>query len=199
MNELPMDEVYRKPWSVPLSDLQECYIDLERKYIGYPVFAKYLLLDDDFFVIRRFDRLHCRVLITLQDEIAMLEEELDVLDARFARLGIITDFNVLLLAVLTSATLATPFEILAVAAGQVVPYFLKPSQRSTDRMSTGTRLSWWYSCKLATSASYLITLKGGSRGRISDSTGALSPRPSSLPASSKNSQPPRLKCRVKYI
>ncbi|KAK7954530.1 hypothetical protein PG988_015224 [Apiospora saccharicola] len=79
-----MGEVYRKPWSVPPSDLRECYINLERKYIGYPAFAKYLSLDDDFFVIRRFDRLHCRVLITLQDEITMLEEELDVLDARFS-------------------------------------------------------------------------------------------------------------------
>ncbi|KAK8035379.1 hypothetical protein PG993_010374 [Apiospora rasikravindrae] len=68
MSILPRNEVLEKPW----------------KYIGYPAFARYLSLDDDFFVIRRYDRLHCRVLITLQDEIAMLEEELDVLDARYS-------------------------------------------------------------------------------------------------------------------
>ncbi|KAK8065351.1 hypothetical protein PG997_012098 [Apiospora hydei] len=54
------------------------------KYIGYPDFATYSSLADDFFVIRRYDRLHCRVLITLQDEIAMLEEELDALDAKYS-------------------------------------------------------------------------------------------------------------------
>ncbi|KAK7967743.1 uncharacterized protein PG986_002020 [Apiospora aurea] len=43
-----------------------------------------LVLGRRFFVIRRYDRLHCRVLITLQDEIAMLEEELDALDAKYS-------------------------------------------------------------------------------------------------------------------
>ncbi|KAK7911351.1 hypothetical protein PG985_013832 [Apiospora marii] len=58
---------------------------------------------------------------------------LAVTQSMFARLGIITGFNVLLLAVLTSATLAKPFEILAVAAGQVVPPLPKLSQRGADR------------------------------------------------------------------
>ncbi|KAK8058307.1 hypothetical protein PG994_008755 [Apiospora phragmitis] len=71
MSILSRDESLHKPW----------------KYIGYPAFAKYLSLDDDFFVIRRYDRLHCRVLITLQDEIAMLEEELDNLDAKYSKKG----------------------------------------------------------------------------------------------------------------
>ncbi|KAK8100282.1 hypothetical protein PG999_010656 [Apiospora kogelbergensis] len=68
MSVLARNEVLQKPW----------------KYIGYPAFAKYLSLDDDFFVIRRYDRLHCRVIVALQDEIATLEEELDTLDAAFS-------------------------------------------------------------------------------------------------------------------
>ncbi|KAK8135820.1 hypothetical protein PG984_003760 [Apiospora sp. TS-2023a] len=85
MNALSPDEICQKPWSVvSLTDLPECYIDSERKYIGYPAFAEHLSRADDFFAIRRFDRLHCRVLITLQDEITVLEEKLDVLDASFS-------------------------------------------------------------------------------------------------------------------
>lgn len=40
--------------------------------------------DDDFFAIRRFDRLHCRVLLTLQDHLVKLEDELDLLDGRLS-------------------------------------------------------------------------------------------------------------------
>lgn len=40
--------------------------------------------DQDFFALRRFDRLHTRVLLTLQAQLQCLENELDDLDARCA-------------------------------------------------------------------------------------------------------------------
>ncbi|KAK6082936.1 hypothetical protein SCUP515_02170 [Seiridium cupressi] len=64
MNKLTRQELDDKPW----------------KYIGYKDFARYSSLSDDFFVVRRYDRIHCRVLLAKQDRIAKLEEELDTLD-----------------------------------------------------------------------------------------------------------------------
>ncbi|KAI0129593.1 hypothetical protein BJ170DRAFT_681088 [Xylariales sp. AK1849] len=64
LDMLSREDLDRKPW----------------KYIGYKGFARYVSLSDDFFTLRRYDRLHCRVLLTLQDRIARLEEELDLLD-----------------------------------------------------------------------------------------------------------------------
>jgi len=52
-----------------------------RKYIGYPGLVAGISAGDDYFVLRRFDRLHCRVLLKLQDDVAVLEERLDALDA----------------------------------------------------------------------------------------------------------------------
>ncbi|RYO83118.1 hypothetical protein DL762_006286 [Monosporascus cannonballus] len=57
--------------------------DLDRKawkYIGYKGFSQFVSSDDDFIALRRFDRLHSRVLLTLQDHVAQLEENLDSLD-----------------------------------------------------------------------------------------------------------------------
>lgn len=51
-----------------------------RKYIGYKDFASQVAADPDFFVARRFDRLHVRVILTLQAQIVELEEKLDALD-----------------------------------------------------------------------------------------------------------------------
>jgi hypothetical protein len=55
-----------------------------RKYIGYKELAKYVSSDDDFFALRRFDRAHCRLLLTLQDQVAEIESELDLVDARLS-------------------------------------------------------------------------------------------------------------------
>jgi hypothetical protein len=55
-----------------------------RKYIGYKGFARYASLSDAFFVLRRYDRLHCRTLLTLQDHVAHLEEKLDLVDDRLS-------------------------------------------------------------------------------------------------------------------
>ncbi|GAB1310727.1 hypothetical protein MFIFM68171_00937 [Madurella fahalii] len=54
------------------------------KYVGYKDFAAYLSSDGDTFILRRFDRLHARVLLTLQDNLVELEEELDDLDNRWS-------------------------------------------------------------------------------------------------------------------
>ncbi len=40
--------------------------------------------DDDFVVLRKFDQLHIRVLLTMQDNLAELEEQLRNLDEQFA-------------------------------------------------------------------------------------------------------------------
>ncbi|KAI0502755.1 hypothetical protein F5B22DRAFT_632149 [Xylaria bambusicola] len=58
---------------------QELY-DYPWKYIGYKDFATYASSDPDFFALRRFDRLHTRSLLTLQDQLSELEEGLDQLD-----------------------------------------------------------------------------------------------------------------------
>lgn len=41
--------------------------------------------DDDFLALRRFDRTHCRLLLMLQDQVAELEGELDLTDARLSQ------------------------------------------------------------------------------------------------------------------
>lgn len=40
--------------------------------------------DPDFFALRRFDRLHTRSLLALQDRLSALEEKLDTLDRRYS-------------------------------------------------------------------------------------------------------------------
>lgn len=58
------EEIERKPW----------------KYIGYRGYAKIISSDNDFLIFRRFDALSARVALALQDEVAMVEEELDDID-----------------------------------------------------------------------------------------------------------------------
>ena len=58
-----------------------------RKYNGYQSFAQFIASDDDFFAVRRFDRLHCRTLLRLQDEVVRLEEALELIDAEFSDKG----------------------------------------------------------------------------------------------------------------
>ena len=55
-----------------------------RKYVGYKEFAKFVSSSDDFFAVRRFDRVHCRLLLRLQDQISELEEQLDLLDSKLS-------------------------------------------------------------------------------------------------------------------
>jgi hypothetical protein len=48
--------------------------------IGWRGFAEFAALDDDFLVLRRFDVTTVRVLLNLQDNIACLEEDLEMVD-----------------------------------------------------------------------------------------------------------------------
>jgi hypothetical protein len=55
------------------------------KYSGYRVFSKWLASDQSFLITRRFGALQARVLLSLQDEIVKLEEELDSMDKAYSR------------------------------------------------------------------------------------------------------------------
>ena len=54
------------------------------KYIGYKVFSRWVASDPSFFVLRRFGTLNARVALSLQDEIAQLEEKLDYMDKMYS-------------------------------------------------------------------------------------------------------------------
>lgn len=54
-----------------------------RKYTGYRGFANFMASDPDFFAVRRFDTLNARVLLTLQDHLSTLEEQLKTLDEKY--------------------------------------------------------------------------------------------------------------------
>ncbi|KAF2790450.1 hypothetical protein K505DRAFT_340422 [Melanomma pulvis-pyrius CBS 109.77] len=54
------------------------------KYIGYKVFSRWVASDPSFFVLRRFGTLNARVALSLQDEIAQLEEKLDYMDKKYS-------------------------------------------------------------------------------------------------------------------
>lgn len=49
---------------------------------GYPRLAAFLDSDENFMVYRRFGYLQSRLLLEKQDELRLLEEKLDILDAR---------------------------------------------------------------------------------------------------------------------
>jgi hypothetical protein len=51
------------------------------KEIGYRGFSAFLASDNDFLVFRRFGAINARLLLYLQDEIVVLEEELEELEA----------------------------------------------------------------------------------------------------------------------
>jgi hypothetical protein len=61
-------EMLEKPW----------------KYIGYKVFSRWIASDPSLFMLRRFGALNARVALSLQDEIAQLEEKLDYMDKRYS-------------------------------------------------------------------------------------------------------------------
>lgn len=62
---IPSKQV-RKPW----------------KDIGYRGFSAFLASDNDFLIFRRFGTLNTRILLKLQDEIAVLEKKLEKLEAQ---------------------------------------------------------------------------------------------------------------------
>jgi hypothetical protein len=52
----------------------------EWKYTGHQHYPKFLASDNDFLVFRRFSSLNVRVALAIQDEIAVLEQKLAILD-----------------------------------------------------------------------------------------------------------------------
>ncbi|KXH38024.1 hypothetical protein CSIM01_04514 [Colletotrichum simmondsii] len=73
--------------TIPAEDTTPTKADTEEaawKYIGYKGYSRFVASDDDFFLLRKFNRLNVRVALVLQDEIACLEEELDELDKEYS-------------------------------------------------------------------------------------------------------------------
>jgi hypothetical protein len=58
------EQVNAKPW----------------RYLGYPGFSSFIASDDNFFILRRFETLHARVLLALQDHLTVLESNLTAQD-----------------------------------------------------------------------------------------------------------------------
>ena len=68
MTEITKLDIEKKPW----------------KYIGYRGYAEFISSDDDFYILRRFDKLNARLCLRLQDEICNLEERLDEVDREYS-------------------------------------------------------------------------------------------------------------------
>jgi hypothetical protein len=66
---LTEQEIETKPW----------------KYIGYKGYSSFIASETDFYIVRRFASLNTRIALALQDQVSVLEEELQALDARYSR------------------------------------------------------------------------------------------------------------------
>lgn len=66
---LTEEEIEKKPW----------------KYIGYKGYSEFIASDNDFYIVRQFASLNARVVLALQDQIAVLETNLDELDAQYSK------------------------------------------------------------------------------------------------------------------
>ena len=67
--ELTQKELDNKPW----------------KYIGYRGYSSYLASETDFLIFRRFEGPSTRIALMLQDRVACLEEQLEVIDSTYER------------------------------------------------------------------------------------------------------------------
>ena len=57
------------------------------KYIGYRVFSRWLATSQGFLIVRKFSAANTRVILSLQDQVADLEEQLNEIDDYCARRG----------------------------------------------------------------------------------------------------------------
>lgn len=55
------------------------------KYIGYKGYAEFIASDNDFYIFRTFSSLNARVLLALQNQVVVLKNELDELDAQYSQ------------------------------------------------------------------------------------------------------------------
>jgi len=60
--------------------------ELPWKHVGYKIFSRWVASDQAFFIVRRFGALNARVVLSLQDEIVELEEQLDAMDEHASNL-----------------------------------------------------------------------------------------------------------------
>lgn len=81
-NSNSIDSLFNKPYP---DYTDKDVVKAPWKYIGYRVFSKWIASDQSFFIIRRFGALQARVVLSLQDEIVRMEEELDSMDKAYSR------------------------------------------------------------------------------------------------------------------
>ncbi|RDL33932.1 Uncharacterized protein BP5553_08300 [Venustampulla echinocandica] len=67
---LTEEEIEKKPW----------------KYIGYKGYSEFIASDNDFYIVRKFASLNTRIALALQDQIAVLEADLNELDAQYSQM-----------------------------------------------------------------------------------------------------------------
>ena len=64
---------------------QPSQLDIDEKpwkYTGYQSFSAFVASDNDFFILGRFGALSAQVLLSLQDQISRVEQDLEVLEKR---------------------------------------------------------------------------------------------------------------------
>jgi hypothetical protein len=49
------------------------------KYTGYRIFSRWMATDNDFLIVRRFGNLNARIILSMQDDIVQLEEQLNLI------------------------------------------------------------------------------------------------------------------------
>ncbi|KUJ07663.1 uncharacterized protein LY89DRAFT_601279 [Mollisia scopiformis] len=69
VHPLTQDEIDEKPW----------------KYIGYRGYTDFIASDNDFLMVRRFASVSARIVLSLQDQVMVLEEQLNELDWRYSK------------------------------------------------------------------------------------------------------------------
>jgi hypothetical protein len=66
---------------------------LPSRYLGYRVFCKWVASDQTYLIVRKFSTLNVRIILSLQDEIVKLEQELNELDEDWSRVTLPDHIN----------------------------------------------------------------------------------------------------------
>jgi hypothetical protein len=67
--KIPTEELLDHPW----------------KYLGYRIFSRWASSEKAFLIVRQFSTLNARIILSLQDDISLLEEQLDVIERSLSR------------------------------------------------------------------------------------------------------------------
>lgn len=81
---VPTDKVTTSPIARHLKITDDELSSRPWKYLGYRAFSKWAASEKSFLVVRQFSSLNARIILSLQDEISLLEEQLDVLEAHYS-------------------------------------------------------------------------------------------------------------------